>query len=182
MSFYRLKAWFEYRRHAIGRHGLHSPAIYQLMDKSLRGRKTKFQLPEFRNDENISWKGNSLLVRIAAHFRIEKIVVWNEKGNGVFHLIEKSGPNSDSSQFNTIWIFESSDKLIQKFDSIKNQIDEKLLIAVQEIHADSQSENAWEAVLKQPDVRISLDFFRWGILIFSDEFREKQRFVLKYPV
>lgn len=182
MSFFRLKAWLEYRRHAIGRHGLHSPAIYQLVDKSLRGRKAKFPLPVFQNHQGLQWKGNSLLLRIAAHFRMEKIIVSNEKGNEFFHSIEESKSSVDSSQFNTIWIFDSTEKLLDHFDSIKNQIDSKVLIAVPEMHSDLKSEQAWEKLLQQPEVRISLDFFEWGILIFSQEFREKQRFLLKYPV
>lgn len=181
ITLYHLRAWRNYRRHAMGRHDVHSPSIYRLLDESLRGGKARFHLPEFRNEAGILWKGDYLLLRILRHFQIPEIRIWKENETEVFRVNDPLDLDPGKLKFESLWIFETAEELNEQFNSLLSRINPETIIAVHDIHENARSDFYWEALDERPEVRASLDFFRVGILMFSHEFREKQRFVLKYP-
>jgi hypothetical protein len=165
----------------MGRHDVHSPSIYSLLDESLRGGKARFSLPEFRNENGDLWKGDYLLLRFLRHFQIPEIILFNENGTDVFRVKDSKNTHSEELKFESLWIFETPQELNEKFDSLISRVNSETIIVVQNIHERASSDHYWEALQERAQVRASLDFFRLGVLMFSHDFREKQRFVLKYP-
>ena len=39
----------------------------------------------------------------------------------------------------------------------------------------------WRSLYGRSEVRLSMDLYRYGLLFFRDELREKQHFILRYP-
>ena len=48
------------------------------------------------------------------------------------------------------------------------------------IHKTAAHSKAWRNVSKHSEVRMSIDLFGIGLLLFREEFKERQHFVLKY--
>lgn len=58
---------------------------------------------------------------------------------------------------------------------------DKTVILLKDIHSTPLHRDTWNTVHQAPSVRLSMDIYRYGILLFSEEFKEKQHFVLKNP-
>ncbi len=49
------------------------------------------------------------------------------------------------------------------------------------IHIAAVHTHEWNRICNLPTVLMTIDLYEAGLLIFKDEFKEKQHFVLKYP-
>jgi predicted O-methyltransferase YrrM len=54
------------------------------------------------------------------------------------------------------------------------------ILIFDDIHWSRGMESAWDTIRKHPSVRCSIDLFFIGIVLFRQEFREKQHFVLRF--
>jgi len=54
------------------------------------------------------------------------------------------------------------------------------ILAVPDIHHTTQHTAAWDALCAHCEVRMSIDLFGMGLLLTKADFKERQRFVLKY--
>lgn len=54
------------------------------------------------------------------------------------------------------------------------------MIAVSAIHATAIHTQAWHALCDDAIVKMSIDLYGMGLLLSSDDFKERQHFVLKY--
>lgn len=61
---------------------------------------------------------------------------------------------------------------ISYFKTILPFIHQKSIVTIADIHWSSGMEKAWKAVQSHPNVRLSIDFFECGILIFDPSFPE----------
>lgn len=69
-------------------------------------------------------------------------------------------------------------------DKIEIQSTNKLSVkAIRGIHATAQSTNQWNKLAHNTDdVIISIDLHSIGLLIYNPDIKEKQHFVLRYPL
>ena len=54
------------------------------------------------------------------------------------------------------------------------------ILIFDDIHWSKEMEQAWETIKKHPSVRCSIDLFFIGIVLFRQEFKEKQHFVIRF--
>ena len=54
------------------------------------------------------------------------------------------------------------------------------ILIFDDIHWSREMEDAWEKIKLHPDVRCTIDIFFLGFVIFRDEIREKQNYVLRF--
>jgi len=54
------------------------------------------------------------------------------------------------------------------------------ILILDDIHWSIEMEHGWEAIMQHPSVRCSIDLFFAGILFFRQEFKEKQRFSIRF--
>lgn len=55
------------------------------------------------------------------------------------------------------------------------------VIIVPKIHKSKYHTQGWNSLRNRSEVKMSIDLYRYGLLLYRDEFKEKQHFVLKYP-
>jgi hypothetical protein len=55
------------------------------------------------------------------------------------------------------------------------------IVIVKNIYQDPQHATAWEQLIADPSVRMSINLFFIGLLFFKEDFKAKQHFILKYP-
>jgi len=71
VTAHALLAYLEYRRHARTRHGVHSPFVFDFVEKVLRAREGGFpeRLAEYVGKENLAWLSADAVVWEQAYMR-----------------------------------------------------------------------------------------------------------------
>ncbi|MBL0270361.1 MAG: class I SAM-dependent methyltransferase [Chitinophagaceae bacterium] len=69
---------------------------------------------------------------------------------------------------------------IQYFEALLKKVQNNSILVFDDIHWSREMESAWETIRKHPAVRCTIDLFFIGIVVFRQEFREKQHFVIRH--
>ena len=70
---------------------------------------------------------------------------------------------------------------LRYFKSLLDKVNPSSIIIFDDIHWSSGMEEAWEEIKADPRVKLSIDLFFIGIVLFREEFKIKQHFVIRYP-
>lgn len=60
-----------------------------------------------------------------------------------------------------------------------NDVYNDMVIAIPNIHGSSLHDEEWEKLVAMPEVKLSMDIYEYGLLLFRSEFKEKQHFIIK---
>lgn len=66
------------------------------------------------------------------------------------------------------------------FQQILPKTNNNSILVFDDIHWSGEMEAAWQTIRKHPSVRCSVDLFFMGIVLFRQEFKEKQHFIIRY--
>lgn len=179
MNVFQLKEYYRYRRAAKGRHGVHSPFVYCLIDKALRSPVKHFShVSAYTSDSGEIWQPELLLRRVAHYIGFRKIIVANTGAEEIFYQPESGGENNYCLYD---WQFLPHEAWAGQFQN-SALFGDKDMIVLHNIHRSAAHVAAWQALCRQDSVQLSLDLFRLGLLFFNPDFKERQHFVLKHPV
>lgn len=64
----------------------------------------------------------------------------------------------------------------------KNHLSEQGMIIIDDIYWSPEMTEAWNSIRNSSDVKLSLDFYHFGIISLNPAFREAQHFNLKWPL
>ncbi len=161
MSLYSLIAYLKYRRTAKGRHGTHSPFVYALVDEVLLAKGSNNPTGIFAPGKaGLSQKYVSLLNRIASYYRYSDVVLASEASGGKHDMV--------------LW-----DTKENNLDKLLPLVMEDGMIVVPNIYNTEADTTLWNTLRQNGSVRMSIDLFGVGLLLFRKEFKERQHFVLK---
>ncbi len=68
----------------------------------------------------------------------------------------------------------------QYFGELLPKTNNDSILIFDDIHWSNEMEQAWEMIKNHPSVRCTIDLFFIGIVIFRQEFREKQHFTIRF--
>jgi len=185
MNGFQLKEYWRYRRAAKGRHGVHSPAVYRFIEEALRPAAKRFaNTQEYISDAGAVWQADMLLRRIVQHFRFREIVIPAVNGGQMqlFHASQASY-HQNHEGYDRLFHWQSFAPEIwsRGFEGTEPYWGPRDVVAIDGIHQSAAHVAAWKALCERAGARLSIDLFRVGLLFFSDDFKERQHFVLKYP-
>jgi predicted O-methyltransferase YrrM len=66
------------------------------------------------------------------------------------------------------------------FQQLLTKIHNDSILIFDDIHWSREMEQAWDTIRQHPSVRCSIDLFFIGIVLFRNEFREKQHFTIRF--
>jgi len=169
MTIHAITQYLGYSRKAKGRHGVHSPFVYDfiehvLLDKGLIEKKFIVECP------GIALRFENIISRMAAYYNYRNILhlpLKNDNGqNGVIDMLLLNGeePRQWYNEFN------------KYFSLLKNGS----VVVIAGIHKTAGHTAAWNILYKHPEVRMSIDLYGIGLLFFREEFKVAQHFILKY--
>lgn len=69
---------------------------------------------------------------------------------------------------------------LQYFNQLLNSINSSSILIFDDIHWSKEMEEAWESIKAHPKVLLTIDLFFMGLVFFSNEFKIKQHFVIRY--
>jgi predicted O-methyltransferase YrrM len=72
----------------------------------------------------------------------------------------------------------SKERTLQYFDILMKKIHKDSIFILDDIHWSRSMTEAWEQIIKHPDVTVSIDTYQWGILFFRKE-QEQQHFRIR---
>ena len=68
--------------------------------------------------------------------------------------------------------------LLENISMLSSSIQDDSIIIIDDIHLSQEMERAWKKIIAMPEVRLSIDLFRLGLLFFREEM-QKQHLMLK---
>lgn len=69
---------------------------------------------------------------------------------------------------------------LKYFNLLKEFVHKNSLIIFDDIHWSKEMEEAWAEIKRDPQVKVSIDLFQFGLVFFMEEIKERQSFVLRY--
>lgn len=202
MTLHALSEWVKYRWRAKGRHGVHSPFVYDFVDKGLHRKGIPDHTPV-----NLSLAAplpeGALFTRICRHFGIRTIMAADAVKEPLqcYELYEQEGrlfPDPDERITGAVQEYLQGIKpslhfsidllylrpaagahLLSLWEKYQRLISPGTIVMIDRIHATREHTAAWDGIRSPEKVRLSMDLFHTGLLFFREEFLVQQHFVLK---
>jgi predicted O-methyltransferase YrrM len=70
--------------------------------------------------------------------------------------------------------------VLDYFEGFLEKISPVSMIIIHDIHWSFEMEEAWTAIQNHPRVKMSIDIFSAGLIFFREEFRVKQKFMIRF--
>lgn len=198
MNRYQLREWLRYRWDSIGRHGMHSPFVYRMVDEALRPALKRIPQPRYRNASGKALElendDRGLLRRIIHYTQVQEIQFPDSSGhfpeNALFLRDHGALANPDPGliPFRRLFLLKTAEDELDlsqwpsAIAALSEELQDNDLIVVPSIFQSQQRNAAWESLCNALPQRLCVDLFRLGLLFFKEEFQVPQRFRVKFPL
>jgi hypothetical protein len=183
----------KYTWNAKGRHGIHSPFVYDLVDKGFKLAVSKKQLVPFVTELGTSSSSLKLLFQLTKHLNFQSIWTNIEKKD-VFksflqqqaiyvniHSLNQLDPTKNELNSDLI-IIDCSTLSTSNWDTffeLFQRLNDQTLVVFMGIRTNKQTLIKWNDLVSDSAFHFTADLYQFGLLS-KRSFQEKEHFVLRY--
>ena len=177
MSLYRLREKISYQLHSVGRHGVHSPFVYDLIEQVLLNKaRISTPIPEVVLPALLPAPHEQLLRRIAVYYGCERLA-YLENDNWIPAAVT---PGKSTPDFDTLLLAPVAQLHTLHSPALASYLGEGCILACSGLYNSAEHTEHWQRLAADPAVTLSLDLFELGLLFFRKDFLVKQAFRLKF--
>lgn len=173
MTLHALQQYLRYRWTAKTRHGVHSPFVYKLTDEVLRRPQGPLAaaLVNYFGCRQVHFvtDGNTPTPPFTQAAKDMQV-----------HTVQLLATIGSLPQADMVWVAAPPVHWQQILDAYKDHLHAGSCMVFTHIHRTAAASAMWQQLYNDPSVQLSIDLYRYGLVFFKPEFKEKQHFVLRY--
>lgn len=169
MTLHGIKEYIVYRWKAMGRHGVHSPFAYKLVDTILPQCKTAVPTGVVNACSWLPKPYKTLATGLLQLLALNNVM-----------LIENELQEPDGQYDMLILNSSYPGQWVRLFNRYIGHLKPNSVFIITGIHNTHRHTTKWNRLCRHPKVMMSVDLYGVGLIFFRDEFKEKQHFVLRY--
>ena len=162
---FRLASYLKFLLRSTNQHGLHSPFVYNFATKCLYTKK-------MHRD-----KTAAVLLGSIGYFKVGTLHLsgdgpWKKIVEGHYPRLHYGRPPFD--------LFFTDRLGVPEFQGLLSQgrLHNDSMVLVDKIHGDPDRQRAWNALVAQPQISVSIDLFHCGVVSIRGE-QEKEHFCIR---
>jgi hypothetical protein len=164
MTLHALTRYLIHSFKAKGRHGTHSPFVYALTEDVLLAEKTNSDPPALFTSYSPAYARLLSAIIIYLGYRNIRTVMPGERPDG---------------NYDALLLPHTPEQWEAMISSAIGCVNNDGMAVITGIHNDTVSSAAWARVCGMSGVTMSIDLYGIGLLLFKEEFKERQHFIMK---
>jgi hypothetical protein len=180
--------FIKYKWKAKGRHGIHSPFIFSLVEKGIKSELTNSNFLS-QNSKNLHFE--QFVFKLLRYFKTQNIFIDEKKELTDWETffrknfsslkiqlnLKELNKSSKNSSFDLIFI-SNSNQLLEKLLTLKPYSKNETVFLIEGIRSNKYIFEDWRKLCEMKTFHVSIDFFQSGLLIMRSQ-QEKEHFTLK---
>ena len=180
--------FIKYKWKAKGRHGIHSPFIFSLVEKGIQSELINCNF-QSQNSKNLHFE--QFVFKLLRYFKTQNIFIDEKKelthwdtffrknylSLNIQVNLEELSKSSKNPSFDLIFI-SNSNQLLEKIPKLLTYSENETVFLIEGIRSNKYSFEAWRKLCEMKTFNVSIDFFQSGVLIARSQ-QEKEHFTLK---
>ena len=183
----------KYTWKAKGRHGIHSPFVYDLLDNCFKIPVSRKKITKVSTKLNVHTSTLTCLIQLSKHLNhsllltestiqtdIEGMAVDLGLSSSIQNLSFFDQKEKEKNQSIMLLTMDKSNKdILSKVNEFLPFLEENSLILMDGIRTNDQFHSQWKQLNEKTDFHFSADVFHFGILA-KRSFQVKEHFILRY--
>lgn len=183
----------KYTWKAKGRHGIHSPFVYDLLDNCFKIPVSREKINEISTKIKLHENTLRCLMQLSKHLKFNTLLTETRLQTDIEGLANELTIPYDvqdlsffdqlqKEQHASIILLTSkmsNEDILKKVNKLLPLLDENSLILIDGIRANDLAFSEWKQLKEKTEFHFSADVFHFGILA-KRSFQEKEQFILRY--
>ena len=184
----RLVEFIKYKWKASGRHGIHSPFIYDLIENGIRSSIIKV---EFHPNDSKNIDFQKFVFKLLRYFNTDSIFIDENKELTDWETFSRKNfsslniqvnleelPKSSKNPFFDFIFISNSNQLVEKISKLLTYSENETVFLIEGIRSNKCSFEEWRKLCEMKTFHVSIDFFQSGLIMKRNQ-QEKEHFTLK---